>query len=45
MRTISTASLIGAAFVFGPQLLYPFVVDTAAFARLTELVGGLAYYR
>ena len=45
MKKISSASLIGAAFVFVPQLLYPFVVDTVAFARLTDFVGGLAYYR
>jgi hypothetical protein len=41
----SGASLTGAAFVFGPQLLYPLVANTAAFERLVELIAGVAHYR
>lgn len=42
---LSRASLVGAAFVFVPQLLQPLIVDSAAFASLTEMLVGLAYYR
>ena len=42
---LSGASLVGAAFVFVPQLLQPLIVDSAAFASLTEMLVGLAYYR
>jgi len=42
---LSTASLVGAAFVFVPQLLQPLIVDSAAFASFTEMLVGLAYYR
>lgn len=42
---ITKASWIGAAFVFGPQLLQPLVVDSAAFASLTRMLTDLVYYR
>ena len=42
---IGAASLTGAAFVFGPQLLYPLVAHSAAFASFSAMLGGLAYYR
>lgn len=42
---ITKASVIGAAFVFGPQLLQPFIVDTAGFDGLTQALAGLVYYR
>jgi hypothetical protein len=47
-RTIgrpSGASLTGAAFVFGPQLLYPLIANSAAFERLVAMLAGLAHYR
>lgn len=47
-RTIgraSAASLTGAAFVFGPQLLYPLIANSAAFERVVALLGGIAHYR
>jgi hypothetical protein len=42
---LSVASLVGAAFIFVPQLLQPLIVDSAAFASFTEMLVGLAYYR
>ena len=42
---LSGASLVGAAFVFVPQLLQPLIVDSAAFASLTAMLIDLAYYR
>jgi hypothetical protein len=42
---ISGATLIGAAFVVLPQLLYPLVVESAAFASLCSALGSMAYYR
>jgi hypothetical protein len=42
---IGAASVTGAAFVFGPQLLQPFVVNSEAFASLTFAIGGLSGYR
>jgi hypothetical protein len=42
---ITAASLTGAAFVFGPQLLYPLIVGSQAFASFTGMLGGLGYYR
>jgi hypothetical protein len=44
-RTIRLVSLVGAAFVFVPQLLHPLIVDSAAFASLSQLLASLAYYR
>lgn len=44
-RKIHSASVVGAAFVFGPQLLYPVIVGTAPFASLVAWIGGLAHYR
>jgi hypothetical protein len=41
----SAASVMGAAFVFGPQLLYPLIADSAAFASFSGVLGALAYYR
>ena len=41
----SAASVTGAAFVFGPQLLYPLIGESAAFASFSSMLGGLAYYR
>jgi hypothetical protein len=41
----SAASLTGAAFVFGPQLLYPLVASSTAFERLVALLAGIAHYR
>ena len=42
---ISGATWIGAACVVLPQLLYPLVVDSAAFASLCSTLGSMAYYR
>lgn len=42
---LSVASLVGAAFVFVPQVLQPLIVDSAAFASLTAMLVDLAYYR
>lgn len=42
---ITKATLTGAAFVFGPQLLYPLVVGSAVFGSLVAMLGGMAYYR
>jgi hypothetical protein len=42
---IGAASITGAAFVFGPQLLYPLIVSSAAFWSFMGIVGGLGYYR
>jgi hypothetical protein len=42
---IGAASVTGAAFVFVPQLLYPFLVDSAAFARFAFAIGELSGYR
>jgi len=42
---ITKASYVGAAFVFGPQLLQPLVVDSEAFAGLTQVLTNLVYYR
>ncbi len=42
---IGAASVIGAAFVFGPQLLYPVIAHSAAFASFTGMLGGLGHYR
>jgi hypothetical protein len=42
---IGAASVTGAAFVFGPQLLYPLAVDSAAFGSVLQAVGDLARYR
>jgi hypothetical protein len=42
---ISPASMTGALFVFGPQLLYPIIVGSAAFSSFSAMLGGLAYYR
>jgi hypothetical protein len=42
---LSRASLLGAAFVFVPQLLEPLIVDSAAFASLTAMLVDLVYYR
>ena len=42
---ITPASVTGAAFVFVPQLLYPFLVDSAAFASLAFAIGELSGYR
>jgi hypothetical protein len=45
LRRFSGATLIGAAFVVLPQLLYPLVVNSAAFASLCSALGSMAYYR
>jgi hypothetical protein len=37
--------LTGAAFVFGPQLLYPLIANSAGFERVVALLGGIAHYR
>jgi Na+-transporting NADH:ubiquinone oxidoreductase subunit NqrB len=42
---VSAASLGGASAVFLPQLLYPVIVGSAAFANLCSALGSLAYYR
>lgn len=42
---LSAASLIGAAFVFVPQLLQPLIVESAAFASLSTMLAELAHYR
>jgi hypothetical protein len=42
---IGGASLTGAAFVLAPQLLYPALVDSAAFARFAFAIGELSGYR
>ena len=42
---ISGASVTGAAFVLVPQLLYPFVVKSAAFASFAYAIGELSGYR
>jgi hypothetical protein len=42
---ITTASLTGAAFVFVPQLLYPAIGNSVAFASFTRMLTDLAYYR
>jgi len=42
---LSAPSLVGAAFVFVPQLLQPLIVDSAAFASLTRMLVDLVYYR
>jgi hypothetical protein len=42
---LSAASLIGAAFVFVPQLLQPLIVDSAAFASLSAMLAELVHYR
>jgi hypothetical protein len=42
---IGAAALTGAACVFGPQLLYPLIAQTAAFESFSAVVGGLGYYR
>jgi hypothetical protein len=42
---IGSASLIGASLVFGPQLLYPLVAHSEAFASFSAMLGGMGYYR
>jgi hypothetical protein len=42
---IGGASATGAAFVFVPQLLYPLLVNSAAFASFAYAVGELSGYR
>jgi hypothetical protein len=42
---ITSASLTGAAFVFVPQLLYPVLVDSAAFASVAYAIGEMSGYR
>ena len=42
---ITAASTTGAAFVFVPQLLYPFLVDSAAFASVAFAIGEMSGYR
>ena len=42
---IGAASMIGAAFVLTPQLLYPLLVDSAAFAGFAYALGELSGYR
>jgi hypothetical protein len=43
--TIGRASVTGAAFVFVPQLLYPLLVNSAAFASFAYAMGELSGYR
>ena len=42
---ITAASVTGAAFVFVPQLLYPFLVDSAAFASVAFAIARCQCYR
>lgn len=42
---ITAASLTGAALVFLPQLLYPLLVDSAAFASFVYAIGEMSGYR
>lgn len=42
---IGAASIAGAAFVFVPQLLYPLLVDSAAFTKFAFAIGELSGYR
>ena len=42
---ITGASATGAAFVFVPQLLYPFLVKSTAFASFADAIGALSGYR
>jgi hypothetical protein len=42
---IGAASVTGAAFVLGPQLLYPLVVSSTAFGSVLQVIGDLARYR
>ena len=42
---IGGASAMGAAFVFVPQLLYPLLVNSSAFAGFAYAVGELSGYR
>ena len=42
---ISKASIIGAAVVFGQQLLHVPISNSAAFVDMTTFLGGLIYYR
>jgi len=42
---IGGASATGAAFVFVPQLLYPLIVNSSAFAGFAYAVGELSGYR
>ena len=44
-RKIRGGSSMGAAFVFVPQLLYPLLVNSAAFASFAHAVGELSGYR
>lgn len=44
-RGISNTSKIGAAVVFGQQLLHAPIAGSAAFAGFTSFVTGLVYYR
>lgn len=45
MGKASRASLIGAAVVFGQQLLHVPIASSSAFAALASFLGGLVYYR
>jgi hypothetical protein len=44
-RKISSASMIGAAVVFGQQLLHWPISQSDMFAELTRFVASLVYYR
>jgi hypothetical protein len=45
MGKVSKASMIGAAVVFGQELLHVPISRSAAFADITSFLGGLIYYR
>jgi hypothetical protein len=42
---VSRATLTGASVVVLPQLLYPVIVGSEAFASLCRVLGSMAYYR